>query len=65
MVNNFVDTKDYVNNASKLLKSNLEKMSENGTFDVYSNGFYLSQMLISCIIILFKLFLNYLFKISK
>jgi len=55
-VDKFVDTKDYVNNASKVLKSNLEKMSENGTFDVYLNGFYLNQMLISCIIIIFYVY---------
>ena len=31
-----------------LSKGGFEKMAENNSFDVFQNGFYLSQMIISC-----------------
>ena len=47
-VNEFHTVKDYVDNASAIFKSGFEKLSSQGIFDVYKNGFYLDQMIITC-----------------
>lgn len=45
---NFYISKEYVDEASDILKANLEKQSQEKKFNVYDNGFFLNQMLISC-----------------
>jgi hypothetical protein len=39
---------DYTDLANNQFKSYFEYLSLSGSFDLYYNGFYLSQMLISC-----------------
>lgn len=39
---------DYVDNAADYFKSTFQAKALKGQFDLYFNGFYLSQMLISC-----------------
>lgn len=39
---------DFVENASEILKANLDQQAINGEFDQWYNGFQLEQMMISC-----------------
>lgn len=47
-VESFNESREYVDNASNFIKANLESYANRKQFDLYANGFFLSQMLISC-----------------